>query len=161
MPKKKSKKKNEPKICLVENCSNIVFPGMDFCPIHGLVDMAVEGAQKAFKSGNIWDAIFNSAAAIALESGGPMVKPAMMGAAARFAQGQQQKQAPRPHAKPNVDHWKILGLDKSKATEKDIKEVQKHFANFYHPDKGRAVNPEMLQTVNAAAEACLREIRGR
>jgi hypothetical protein len=158
MPKKK-----KPEICLVENCGNTVFPGMEFCPIHGLVDMAVEGAQKAFKKGNVWDAIFNSAAAIALESGGPMVKPAMMGAAARFAQGQARKQAPpRPRAKPNgLDPWKVLGLDKSKATKKDIKEVQRHFATFYHPDKGRAVNPEVLQQVNAAAEACLKEIGSR
>ena len=107
MPKKK--KKEERKICLVETCNDPVFPGMDFCPTHGFVDIAVEKAKKAFNKGDMWDALFNSAAAIVLNTGAPMVKPAMMGAAARFAQRQSQPPPPRQRKPNGEDPWNILG----------------------------------------------------
>lgn len=159
----KKKKKNGETACLVEGCNSPVFPGYDFCPVHGLVDIAVEGAQDAFEGGDFWKALFNSGAAVLLHAGGPMVKPALQGAAMNFAQrqaqAQQQRQAPPPRPQaPKVDPWMVLGLDRTKATKKDVKDAQKHFAAFYHPDTGRAVNPEVLKQVNAAAEACLKDL---
>lgn len=161
MPKKK---KEEPKTCLVENCSEPAFPGQKFCLAHGLTDSAVVTAQESFGQGDFLKAILSSAAALVLDKGAPMVQPAMMGAAMRFAQSQQPRRPPSPPSKPphEVDPWQFLGLDRNRATEEDIKRVRKHFADYYHPDKGNAaVDPQLLQQVNAAADACLKDLKSR
>ena len=161
MPRKKKKAEPEgPQRCLADGCNNPVFPGMEFCAIHGLVDMAVSGAEKAFKKGNVLQGFLSSAAAVVIDRGGPMVQPAVMGAAQRFSQPQSPPPPP-PRQQPKADPWAILGLDKTRATAEDVKAAQKHFAQFYHPDKGRAVSPEAIKTINAAAEACLKDLKAR
>lgn len=153
------KKKKVSEFCAVETCTNYVLPGKEFCFLHDIISSMADKAQEAVQNGNILEGLWNSAASIFLESATPMVKPTLEAAAAKFTQSRPNS---RPRRQAKADPWRVLGLNKEKATEKDVKAAQRHFADYYHPDKGNsAVNPEMIQYINAAADACLKDLQKR
>ena len=86
--------------------------------------------------------------------------PMLMTAAQRFANRQpepaKQQQPPPPRANP----WAILGLDPKRAAQADVKSMQRELAKLYHPDRcGAAVAEAKLKEINAAATACIAELR--
>jgi hypothetical protein len=69
-------------------------------------------------------------------------------------------QAPPPVNKP--DPFVVLGLDPKKATEKDVRRIQRGAAEMWHEDKGGGSQGHArLAEINCAAEACLKILRAR
>ena len=155
MPRRK--KTEEPSVCRV--CGEKVFPGKEFCTVHYMIDAALDSTQEAIQSGDFWGILKSGFSAVLIDKVTPMIQPAIVGAAAKFAQPRPQQRSPRPP--PRIDPWQIIGMDKSKATAKDIKEAQKSFNLYFHPDKGHPVNPDYIKQWNAAASECLKEVRSR
>ena len=64
---------------------------------------------------------------------------------------------PPPRREAPIDARKILGFAPGlKLTVEMVKERRKDLAKLYHPDRGG--HPEQMKTINAAADALLKEI---
>jgi len=166
MAKKKQKKTKtkaettEKLECIVDGCHLLPAFGTGMCVLHGLVDLAVGRARKAFSRGRIVDGFLAGAAATILDRGGPAIVPVLTTAAQRFANRQAEPARPQQPSPPRVSPWAVIGLDPARATQADVKSMQRELAKLYHPDRcGKAVAEAKLKEVNAAAGACIAELR--
>ncbi len=71
---------------------------------------------------------------------------------------EEQYEAPK-----TLDGWAVLGLDKKKATEDDIRKRQRKLAAIYHTDTSEAEEAEniKMKEINEAASMCIEEVKKR
>jgi hypothetical protein len=156
--KTKRAKPTEPQPCHVAGCPNVAREDDDMCVFHatltGLAGDAAAAAKRAFRDGDLLKGMLSSLGGLVLKNAEPFIQQT----AARYAQPAATPQAPPPASDP----WKTLGLDPKSATEADVQAIRKAFARLYHPDRAQhGVNQDKMAEVNAAAEACLKQIKMR
>lgn len=149
-----------PVTCKTANCSNPPAPGSRFCP---LCDIAVRFHRQVDKSnrrGDTLGALVNTGLAFLFNGirEGRVAAPTMENPFGNFVPRPQHPQPPPPRPSP----FTVLGLDPKTATEKDVRRIQRGAAEMWHSDKGGGPDGEArLAEINAAAAACLKEIRKR
>jgi len=169
--KKKAETPPEPALCF---CGEPVWPDDEFCLLHKGINHAVSFVEDKMEGGDLWQGLLGQLGVLGLQAAGPSVQRMARNVAAgaeRYAAAENggfppsgaPRNAPPPRRGLSIDRaFEILGLNKDKATEKDIKRVQAALAKIYHPDvAGAAVAEEQQVRVNAAAETCKAYIKQR
>lgn len=149
-------------LCGVPGCESPAVDG-DFCMIHLGLDMALDKLQKSFRKSDVTGALMG-AAGVLLFNNVTNIGNAVSGAAQRVgANPPPPPPPPGPRPRPSaLDPFTFLGLNRAKATQADVKRVQKALAKLYHADAGgTAVDPRRMAEVNAAAQACLEDLKKR
>jgi hypothetical protein len=128
----------------------------DFCMAHEVHGFIVDRSRIAMQKGDIISGILGMFASQALSEPAQVVqhvrhvyhtvRPSAVGA---------------PTAQPKKPScWEILRLDRQKATEADVKKVQRALAAIYHNDKRTdGTTIDAMAEINAAAAECLKELR--
>jgi hypothetical protein len=154
-------------LCAAPGCESPSLGESDFCLVHLGLDMALDKLQRSMRRNDVTGALLGGVGVLLFN---PTTATAFGEAAKRFAPGASASAgAPSPPPPPpppprarGQDPWAFLGLDPRKAKAEDVKRVQRALAKLYHSDAGAAgVDPKRMAEVNAAAAACLAQLKQR
>lgn len=152
-------------LCEAPGCTSPALDEGGFCLVHLGLDMALNKLQSSMKKNDVTGALMGGVGLLLFN---PQTSAAFGAAAQRFMPGGTVPPPPPPPRSPNPppprgrDPWSFLGLDPNKASADDVKRVQRALAKLYHSDTGPGgVDPGRMAAVNAAAAACLEQLKRR